>query len=217
MKGFLKGLTGWFGYDRRERRASFILILILAGAVAVRFSIREKEDIPEVVLFAYQQTENNASVTVSPAMSQEVHPREARVPSSSRVARPLNLNLCDSADLERLPGIGPVLSARIIKYRNLLGGYADKSQLLEVYGLRDSVYRIISSRIEADTTLLRRLNVNSAGYADLLRHPYLESEHVKAIVEYREQTGNIQGWKVLEDNAMVPPERAYLLRYYITF
>ncbi len=47
----------------------------------------------------------------------------------------LNLNICDSASLEALPGIGPVLSSRIIKYRNLIGGYVSVDQLKEVYGL----------------------------------------------------------------------------------
>ena len=41
----------------------------------------------------------------------------------------LELNSCDSLSLVALPGIGPVLSVRIIKYRNLLGGFAAVEQL----------------------------------------------------------------------------------------
>jgi DNA uptake protein ComE-like DNA-binding protein len=116
-----------------------------------------------------------------------------------------------------LPGIGPVLSARIIKYRNILGGYADVRQLLEVYGLKEEVFEIIKGRVIADTLVLKRICVNSDSYADLLRHPYLESEHVKAIVGYRERIGPIADWKVLRSNNMIPAEKEEFLRYYIIF
>ena len=47
----------------------------------------------------------------------------------------LNLNQADSLALIEIKGIGPVFAKRIIEYRELLGGYYDKHQLLEVYGL----------------------------------------------------------------------------------
>ena len=58
----------------------------------------------------------------------------------------LDINSCDSSSLVMLPGIGPVLSARIIKFRSLLGGFARKDQLKEVYGLPIETYNLISER-----------------------------------------------------------------------
>jgi len=49
-----------------------------------------------------------------------------------------DLNLAKADDLLPIYGIGPVLSQRIIKYRDALGGFKQESQLYKVYGL-DSV------------------------------------------------------------------------------
>ena len=47
----------------------------------------------------------------------------------------VEINTADSAELMRLNGIGASFSRRIVKYRNLLGGFISKEQLLEVYGM----------------------------------------------------------------------------------
>ncbi len=52
----------------------------------------------------------------------------------------LSLNGADSAALEQLPGIGPVLASRIVRYREKLGGFYNVAQLREVYGISDSLY-----------------------------------------------------------------------------
>src|SRR5690606_40943919 len=59
----------------------------------------------------------------------------------------LDINRCTAGELVALPGIGPVLAERIIKYRNLLGGFVDKWQLVEVYGLDSSVARLAAEQL----------------------------------------------------------------------
>ena len=121
----------------------------------------------------------------------------------------IDLNSCDSSDLEKLPGIGPVLSSRIIKYRNLLGGYYAVSQIREVYGLSDSTYNKISGMITADSTELNSIDINKAGYRELIRHPYLERYDVQSILRYREQKGEINSGTELV-TAKILPEKRYL-------
>ena len=52
----------------------------------------------------------------------------------------VELNSADSLELLGLKGIGPVFASRILKYRNLLGGFYSVSQLLEVYGFPEETY-----------------------------------------------------------------------------
>ena len=42
---------------------------------------------------------------------------------------PLELNMADAQDLEVLPGLGPVLSQRIVRFREMLGGFHDIDNL----------------------------------------------------------------------------------------
>ena len=116
-------------------------------------------------------------------------------------SRTIELNTADTAELQRLWGIGPVLSARIVRYRDLLGGFTSKEQLREVYGLADSVYDRIAPRVTADAACVQQLDINTATYGQLLRHPYLDKHQVAAIVRLREKQG---AFRSLDDLHQIP-------------
>ena len=97
----------------------------------------------------------------------------------------IELNTSDTIDLKELPRIGSVFAKRIVKYRNLLGGFCKKEQLLEVYGLNDEIYEAISPYIMIDTGFITKININTATLQDLKHHPYLDYYQAKAIVKYR--------------------------------
>lgn len=102
---------------------------------------------------------------------------------------PVELNSADSAELTGLQGIGPVFASRILKYRELLGGFYSCGQLLEVYGFPEETYYNLRQRLRADTASLRKIRLNFAGYAEMLRHPYLERDVVEGILAHREKNG----------------------------
>ncbi len=65
------------------------------------------------------------------------------------------------------------------------------------------MYKIDSANIlpmlqylQVDTTIRVRINVNTADYKELLKHPYIDPNLAKAIVNYREQHGK---YKKIED------------------
>jgi competence protein ComEA len=53
---------------------------------------------------------------------------------------PINLNTATLADLDRLPGVGPVLAQRILAARDAQGGFKSVSDLRKVDGIGDSRY-----------------------------------------------------------------------------
>lgn len=113
---------------------------------------------------------------------------------------PININLADSTQLLPLPGIGPVFAGRIIKYRDLLGGFVRMEQLSEVYGLTQETIELISGRITIDTSVVRRIRVDTASFRDLLRHPYLGLDEVKALLDYRDFKKDISSHVELREN-----------------
>jgi competence protein ComEA len=206
-------LKEWFGFTRRERRASFILLILILSVTGARYIIpAQKMTIEEIPV------EIRDTISKYMAGSQTSGAQAAYIQKGVRGHKPLvDINKCDSASLEALPGIGPVLSARIIKYRNLLGGFADIDQLREVYGLPEETFDLISGRIFADSSEVRKINVNSADYKQLIRLPYFEKYEVASILKYRELNGRISGIRDLVENKLIAPEKVKKLRPYLEF
>jgi competence ComEA-like helix-hairpin-helix protein len=129
----------------------------------------------------------------------------------------IDLNRADSAELLPLPGIGPVYAGRIIKYRNLLGGFISVDQLQEVYGISDETMDKIRGKVYADTSAIRKIRLDSASFSELLRHPYLNLENVKAILDFRDFTGIIQSPQELQDNSIFPDTLLLRVIPYLNF
>lgn len=128
------------------------------------------------------------------AQSDSFSKREANRPdyqSPRRVVERIDMNRADTADFARLPGIGAVLSRRIVKYRSLLGGFVEKRQLLEVYGIDSQLYRRCIPYLRVDTLSVVKLDVNRDSFGRFLRHPYLEAADVELLFQYRKQQGTI--------------------------
>jgi competence protein ComEA len=111
----------------------------------------------------------------------------------------VELNLADSTALEHLPGIGPVLAPRIIRYRNLLGGFYSVSQLREVYGLREEHYLAASPYLYIEGEPFRRFNINFASVEELGRHPYIGFRTARKIINLKDKRGKYSSVKDLSE------------------
>jgi competence protein ComEA len=59
------------------------------------------------------------------------------------LGRPLPLNRVSEQDLDRLPGIGPVMASRIIEYRQSGGGFSSLEELKQVNGIKEKTFEKI--------------------------------------------------------------------------
>lgn len=128
----------------------------------------------------------------------------------------LELNTADSIELDMLPGIGMGYARRIIKYRSLLGGYIDISQLLEVYGFRQTLLDSIKPYITIDVTKVIKLNINKASIDELKAHPYIRYKFANAIVNYRQQHGNYGSLEQLKNVILITEEQYTRMKNYLT-
>jgi competence protein ComEA len=129
----------------------------------------------------------------------------------------VDINSADSAALVRLNGIGPTLASRILKFRNMLGGFYDKAQVREVFGMKDSLYGLFHSRIIADLANLKKLNVNTATIDDLKKHPYLKFLVAQSIVNYRSKHGLYSKAEDLLNVGSISEETLNKLKPYLEF
>ena len=87
-------------------------------------------------------TQANASSDITPAVQTTL---------ASNLIDPtahlVDINTADQAELESLPGIGPVLAQRIIKYRTKYGLFNSIEDINVIYGLLPETYELIKNLI----------------------------------------------------------------------
>jgi competence protein ComEA len=108
----------------------------------------------------------------------------------------IDINTADTTVLIALPGIGSKLSQRIITFRDKLGGFYKVEQIGETFGLPDSTFQKIKSRLLISNIAVHQININTASVDELKAHPYLRYAIANAIVQYRVQHGS---YAVVED------------------
>jgi competence protein ComEA len=127
----------------------------------------------------------------------------------------VEINTADSVSLDRLPGIGPVYAKRILKYRELLGGFCTLDQLNEVYGLKPEIIMKFRRFLILDTMRLRKINLKLASFKEVNAHPYITFEQTKAIFRLREQRKLIScvnlGKSMIFDSLQWKKVRSYLV------
>lgn len=139
---------------------------------------------------------------IEPQLRYEPRTRDslrAQVKQAVRRSYPtLDLNQATAAELQQLPGLGPVLSERIVKYRRKLGGFSSVADLQAVYGLppetleRLTPYLRLSAPAQpalAVEPLTTPLDLNQADSTALMRLPGIEASLVRRILRYRQLLG----------------------------
>ncbi len=104
-----------------------------------------------------------------------------------------DINKATQQDFETVSGVGEVLAIRIIKYRNKLQGYSLSSQLYEVWGLKkETVNEVLETFKIVDKPIIKKVNVNTATFKEVLKNPYIDYELCKKIFEYRDEVAELQ-------------------------
>ena len=231
MRSVLRYIKDFFGYTRRERRSSFLLLLLVGISLLIRAFIPEFSINVEETTLSYSVEKNSLLFIESHVTDtldfaeQQLTLRQEHIVSEQyqQIKDPdyhkiiPELNSCDSMALEALPGLGPVLSARIIKFRELLGGFYSVEQLKEVYGLPAETFSLVRDMVIVDTTGIRLIDVNDADYVSLIRLPYFSKEDVNNILRYRSISGRINSMEELVVNGVLGENTAKIVSHYLSF
>lgn len=101
-----------------------------------------------------------------------------------------DLNLATAEELQKINGVGEVISTRIIKYRLKMRGFRDELQLKEIYGVTFETYNNIIEVFEVkDKNQFSKLNLKTVSVVELSEVPYFTyelSREVKRFIDLRE-------------------------------
>jgi len=128
-----------------------------------------------------------------------------------------DLNSASADDFKRINGVGDVLSQRIVKYRNSIGGFLSQIQLHDVYGLSQEVIERINARFQIVTKPnIVIKNLNLATEAELGEIPYFNQKLAKEIVNYRKLHEQVSSFKELSKINGFPYDKIDRIKLYLT-
>ncbi len=139
--------------------------------------------------------------------------------SSKHVFEPrvyhVNLNTCDSAELEALPKIGPYTASKIIRYRERLGGYVSPVQLLEIHKMDSLIlsYSQIQFTIENFENYIKHFPRESLDIKDLYRHPYIGKAKAQWFYKYLQAHPQPNKEEFMNNKFLSHDEKLRLLPY----
>ncbi len=182
-------LRDYFGFTSAETNGTLLLLVLITTCLLLPQGLR--------YYYATQPEPNHEQDlallehTLAALEAQREQPRAQPTPTKTpQQARPFDVNTADAAQLRTVRGIGKILSARIVKFRDKLGGFVHTAQYAEVYGLKPEVVERLKKHtyIHADFRP-KPLEVNTADAEHLAAHPYLTHAQARNIVHYRAQHG----------------------------
>jgi DNA uptake protein ComE-like DNA-binding protein len=182
-------------FTRSEIRGTLVLTVVVVGIRFLIFAIDTGNTAPDTP----------AGDSVANSLSQQVKKKPEKI----------EVNSADTVKLLDLNGIGPAYARRIVKYRDALGGFASLGQLREVYGMDSARYSGFINQVKLDTSQLKRLDVNRATFKELLAHPYLDYEQVKAVCRFREKKGRLSSPGELWAAGVLPDSIRTRLGHYL--
>ena len=105
----------------------------------------------------------------------------------------VDINKATLKDFTAIEGVDEYMSERIIKYRSKLQGFSFKEQLFEVWGLDElMVNKILSTFSIKNKPIIKKVNINTASFKEVLSNPYIDYELCIQIFDYKDEVAELQ-------------------------
>lgn len=128
----------------------------------------------------------------------------------------IELNSTTVNELVQINGIGDYLANGIIRYRQKLGGFVKKGQLLEIKNFPENTFTKIEAQLTVDTKKIKKINLNFSEVQDFVKHPYLNYHQAKTIVQYRTDNGPYQTISTLLEKKIMPTNAFNKIKPYLS-
>ncbi len=174
---------------------------------------RKKEDLKKLYCLSEAEYQVLEPFIRIPHLKASVSEKSYRKKSANRMK--VEINTANSAALVQKLLLPPWLARRILKYRTLLGGFYSRTQLREVYGMESATYDAIQTYISIDTTKIKKTDLNSATFKQLLHHPYIDYETTKKLVNARRKANGFSDFRQVKQLTGLPDTLINKIRHYL--
>ncbi|MDP2161437.1 MAG: helix-hairpin-helix domain-containing protein [Flavobacterium sp.] len=129
-----------------------------------------------------------------------------------------DINLASADDLIKLYGIGPALSERILKQKEVFGGFVSMDQMEDVWGLSPEVIENLKKHFAIiQQPSVKKLKINDLPSKELAKFPYFNYALSKEIVTYRSMNNGIKEIEDLTKIKGFPVEKINIIALYLEF
>ena len=118
----------------------------------------------------------------------------------------INLNTADTTEFMKIYGVGAFYAKQIIRFREKLGGFFKKEQLLEVWKMTPEAYEKIKDHVFISEKDVKRININSVTIEELKVHPYLKWNQANSIIKMRIQRNGFKNIEEIKESVLIDSE-----------
>ncbi len=129
-----------------------------------------------------------------------------------------DLNTATAQQLQKINGVGAVLSERILKLRNKFsGGFIDVAQLQDVYGLTPEVIERISAEFAVKTPRnVQKILLNRASVDELVTIQHIDYNLAHQIIEQRQLRDGFKSLDELKKVKDFPVNKIDIIKLYLS-
>ena len=129
----------------------------------------------------------------------------------------LDINQATKEDLIKVSGIGDAISDRILKQKDIFGGFVSMDQMTDIWGLTPEVIAELNKYFIVESLpKLQKININTASIKELGQFYYFRYPISKNIVTYRSMNGDVK----IEDLSNIkgfPVDKLKIIALYLEF
>jgi DNA uptake protein ComE-like DNA-binding protein len=143
---------------------------------------------------------------------------ETNVSAKNEKSAVIDINKATQEELIKIYGIGDVISLRILKLKENLGGFVSMEQMNDVWGLSPEVIEALNFHFKVYALpAVHKIDINNASLKEIAQFTYFRYALAKEIVIYRSMNGDIKNIEDLTKIKGFPVEKANIIALYLDF
>lgn len=202
------GQNDWVRLGLSKKQANVVLKFTERG-------IYSNEQLEKIFVIPAELFELIKDSTIYPAKTYQKEESKHSTYAKKEIVL-IDVNNASQEELESIPGVGPFYAKNIIKYRDRLGGFVKKEQLLEVWKMDVEKYSLIEKYVKINGNVIQHITLNTVKVEQLKNHPYLNWNCANSIIKMRDAKGGFKKIEDIKESVLIDEELFEKIKPYLS-